>query len=905
MKRILLLAAMLGVVACGRPEASRPPTIAPAAEEAIASVALPEPPEEEAPEGRLGEAVVPTGYHLELQVDPQQESFSGVAVIDVELRENRRVIWLHGQRLEVEAASIVVAANGVPREVPVEYEEVGETGVAQVRLPEVFPAGAAQLRFEYTAPFNRALRGLYRVEEDGVGYAFTQFEATSARLAFPCFDEPAFKTPFEMTMRVKATDTAVFNTPELESTTEGEYKTVRFAPTRPLPTYLVAMAVGQLDVVEHTAIGTSELRDREIPLRGLAVRGKGPELAYALERTGQLLLALEDYFGVPYPYAKLDVVAVPDFAAGAMENAGLITFREVLLLLGDDAPQRQRRAFAYVMAHELAHQWFGNLVTMEWWDDIWLNEAFATWMGNKAVDVVFPEHQSAISLLENVHHAMGVDSLVSARQIRQPIESNHDIRNAFDSITYRKGGGVLSMFETWLGEETFRDGIRAYIREHAWGNATYEDLLRALSEAAGRDIAPSFSSFLFQPGLPMLQVSQACEGESATLTIQQSRYLPEGSTGSRESTWSLPVCVRTDQGQHCEVISEAQGTIALDHCPAWVMPNANGTGYYRFSMDRGALRALRMRGWRSLTAREKMAVADSLGAAFRSNQLSAAQLYPMLEAFAETDLRSVAEEPLGHIAFADDHLLEGSRRGLRRFARQLYAPLWRRLGWSPRSGEDGETALLRASVLRGLAMRARDARLRRDSVRRAHAFLGYGGDGELHSDAVDPNLVSTVLTVAVQDGDEAFFDHLLGRYFESTNALHRGMFLGALSQTKNPELAARLRGLALDERVRVNEMMTPLYYQMSMPEHREATWSWITENYGALASRLEAGAGRLPSLVGFECSEQAAAAAEEYFGTWIQSVPGAPRNLASAVEKARLCGALVAAQRESAQGFFE
>ena len=378
----------------------------------------PPPRPEEIPTGKLPEGVRPTSYRLSLEVTPESDTFSGSTMVTVELDAPSDEIWMHGERLEV---SSVYATHATTR-IKGSWEQITPDGVARVILREALPAGRSTLHFEYTAPFDTPLRGLYRVTTGGHTYAFTQFESISARLAFPCFDEPRFKTPFELTLTVPGEQFAASNTPVDRAIPlpDGRQR-ISFLPTPPLPTYLVAMAVGPFDVVTGATIPPGPERRVPIPLRGLATKGRGALLKLALDHTAKYVEALERYFGIAYPYRKLDLVAVPDFAAGAMENVGLITFREWLLLLdAERATEGQRRAFAYVMAHELAHQWFGNLVTMPWWDDIWLNEAFATWMGDKVVHQLHPEYNSDLARLSSAHRAMNLDSLVSARSIRQP-----------------------------------------------------------------------------------------------------------------------------------------------------------------------------------------------------------------------------------------------------------------------------------------------------------------------------------------------------------------------------------------------------------------------------------------------------------------------------------------------------
>jgi alanyl aminopeptidase len=869
------------------------------------------------PAGRLPDDVAPLRYALSLRVVPSEERFAGQVRVEVELTRPRRVIWLHAQELAVRAAQVRTERGET---VPLRVERAGEDGLVAARPARDLPAGRHTLEIAYDAAFDRTLKGLYRVDVRGDAYAFTQFEAISARLAFPCFDEPRFKTPFEVTVEARPDHAVIGNTPTVaEEPAEGGLRRVRFAPTERLPTYLLALAVGPLDVVEAPPIPPSEVRPAPVLLRGVAARGRGPELAYALARTPALLAELERYFGIPYPYGKLDVLAVPDFAAGAMENAGAITFREWLLLVDErTGPEEQRRAFAGVMAHELAHQWFGNLVTMPWWDDLWLNEAFATWMGNRCVERVFPEHRAELSQLASVHGAMAQDALVSARRIRQPIASSHDIRNAFDAITYSKGGGVLAMYERFLGEETFRAGIQRYLRAHAHGTATADDLLRALSEAAGRDVGASFRTFLEQPGVPLVEVAVVCDGGprasgGAALQVRQSRYLPVGSAGDRAQRWQIPLCARYAAGGQirttCAVVTEPDQRVALEGgCPAWVIPNADGAGYFRFALAPADLARLRAVAPRVLTPREKMALVDSLQAAFASATLPAADVLEALAPLAQDPVRQVATAPMGLLAFAREQGVPPEERPrVEAYARRLYQPLYRRLGWEPpaprgaaQAAEDGETRLLRKAVISFLATTGRDPGVRREAARRARAYLGDDPDRPVSADALPPSLVDVALAIAVEDGDAALFDHVERRLRASDDALVRGRMLGALASARDPALAARALALMLDPALRVNEVLTPLAGQMALPERREAAWAFVEANFDALRARIATTrAADLPWYATSACSEEMAARVEAFFAERVASLPGGPRNLAGALESLRLCAARKRAQGES------
>ncbi|HEX7602167.1 MAG TPA: M1 family metallopeptidase, partial [Polyangiaceae bacterium] len=499
----------------------------------------------EGPTVRLPSDARPTAETLVLRIDPKQPTFSGTVDIAVTLDQPRSTVWLHGKGLHVTRAT-ALAAGGV--EQTATWQERDESGMASLTVPLALPAGRVTLHFEYDAPFGPKLEGLYQIAQAGTPYAFTQFESIAARDAFPCFDEPGFKLPFDTTLIVPSDAQAIANTHEIDRKLEGGSVRVHFAPTLPIPSYLVAFAVGPFDIVSAPDVPPNAVRKRPLPLRAVTAKGRGKEVAYALAHTGEILATLESYFGSEYPYDKLDIIAVPD-KGGAMENPGAVTFGDSMLLFDEKtAPLHQKRRYVGAMAHELAHQWVGDLVTAAWWDEIWLNEAFATWVGTKAADLWDPKTDAAMSLLRGIQGAIGNDALVSARAIRQPIVSTNDIENAFDSITYQKGGGVLSMFERWVGPETFQRGLRDYLSQHRFGTATADDFLGAESSASGKDVKTPFHTFLDQPGVPFVEAEVKCDG-APRLHVKQSRYLPLGSTGDADKTWQIPICVRYEAGK--------------------------------------------------------------------------------------------------------------------------------------------------------------------------------------------------------------------------------------------------------------------------------------------------------------------------------------------------------------------
>jgi alanyl aminopeptidase len=865
-------------------------------------------PEEPVPALRLPPDVHPLAEAIELRLDPRQPGYTGAVDIDVQLDAPRTTVWLHGKALHVTKATIT--PDGA-QPVDAAWQERHDSGVAALVASRPVPAGRARLHVEYDAPFGRGGSGLYRSREADADYAFTQFEAIAARQAFPCFDEPGFKIPFTTTLVVPSDMTAVANTREASRAAEGASTRLVFAPTLPLPSYLVAFAVGPLDVVAAPDVPPNQVRTRPLPLRAVTARGRGKEAAYALAHTGEILATLEKYTGVEYPWDKLDIVAVPG-KGGAMENPGCVTFGEQLLLMdAASAPVSQLRAYAGVMAHELAHQWTGDLVTMQWWDDTWLNEAFASWLGPKAADAWNPASHAEMSLLRAEQGAMGVDSLVSARAIRQPIASTHDIENAFDAITYRKGSGVLEMFERWVGDDAWQKGLHAYLVAHRMGNATADDFLTAENDASGRDVKTALHTFLDQPGVPLVEVSVECGARQplgngrkpSHVHLKQSRFLPLGSRGDASTTWQIPVCLRTDAQVACTLMTDREADVALQSCPAWVMPNADAAGYYRFALAPGDLRALRD-GLPKLSERERLAYATSLRAAWSRGTTPMKDVLAAEEPLASDHEPAVAEEPMGFVGVSRDWLFgDPLRAKVEGYGRSLYGAVGRKLGWTAAKGDDDETRTLRASVLGFLAMTARDPAVRAEAKKRG---LAYVKDGAIHPDAVDANLAGIALSVVGEEADRATWDAMHALLGKTVDEAVRGRLVRALSIASDPALAAAARDLVLDPSLRDTETMTPIYLQIDRPETRDAAWKWLQDHYDAVLTRLprhHAGV-QLVGVGRAYCDEDHAKDVEAFFGPKIDGVEGGPRALASTLEEVRLCAARRGAQLASAKEFF-
>ena len=882
------------------PPASVAPIVMPPAE--------PMPPDDAVPRGRLPSDVVPLRSSLALTLVPEKPTFEGAVDLEVKLTKARGVVWMHARDLEISEATLT-PAGGAP--IAVKFEQVTPDGVVALHPAKAVGPGVATIHLVFKGSYHHQDTGLYQVKSGGEHYAFTQFEATYAREAFPSFDEPGVKIPYAISLTVKSDHRAIANTHEVAREDAGNGMVrVRFAPTEPLPSYLVAFAAGPLDVVDAPPVPANSVRKSPLPLRGVATKGRGRELAYALAHTGEILSVLEQQTGIGYPYDKLDVLAVPD-KGGAMENPGAVTFSEYLLLVDEaTATVGQKRAFASVMTHELAHQWFGDYVTNVWWDDIWLNEAFATWMGARGTQLWRADTEAETHSLERVMDAMGTDALVNARRIRQPIETTHDIRNAFDDITYQKGGGVIAMFERWMGKDVFKKGIHAYLESHRMSTATAEDLMKALSEAAGKDVGTPFRTFLDQAGVPLVEAKVACDGKPR-VELTQSRYFPVGSKGESTATWQIPVCARYGVGKEvkesCTLLTTKSGSLPLDACPDWLHPNADAAGYYRFVMPKADLDKLEKKGFLHLGTREKMAVAAAIRAGFSLGTTPAKDVHAALEAFARDAHPLVADEPMGMVSQARDWLWgDPLVSKIESYAHSLYASRSKELGWdAAKKDTSPESAVLRQRVLGFLSGTARDAAVRREATKRGRAYLGLGGDEKLHPEAVDPELTSLALVVTVEDGDAALFDGILARLATTEDQVVRGRLLGALGAFRAPALAARARDLVLDPRVRVGETLSTVWQQLGDPRTRDAAWAWVSAHIDEVIAKVSAARGGfLPYLGGSYCDEKHLAEVDALFAPRVGKLDGGPRILSSVEESMKLCIARRAAQEKSTREFF-
>ncbi|AGG87909.1 M1 family metallopeptidase [Rhodanobacter denitrificans] len=872
---------------------------------------------DQAPQGRLPGWAVPQSYQLAFKVDPAQQDFSGTTTIKVKLTQASDHLWLDGAGLKVSKVTVTDAAGKAHAGKYVAVDP--KAGVARVDFGRTLKPQQLTVKVEYTAPLNQQLQGLYKVTAKGQPYAMTQMEPISARFAFPGFDEPGFKTPFDLSITVPDHENVVANTQQVREQPAGRgWKTVTFAQTLPLPTYLVAFAVGPWDIVAGPDISPTAYRVKPLQLRGIAAKGEGQRMQHVLGETPSIIHALENYYGFGYPFDKLDLLAAPDFEAGAMENPGLVTFRDWLLLIDKDSPARNVRGSFNVNAHELAHQWTGDTVTTEWWNDIWLNEAFATWMQQKVTMQVHPEYRADLDRVRGGQGAMNNDSLVSARSIRQPITGNGDIMTAFDGITYQKGASVIGMFENYVGEPTYQKGMRAYIQSQKYGNATADDLVSAIATAADKGDAfkHAFKSFLDQSGVPYVATKLEQKNGQAVLQLSQSRYLPLGSSGDPQRIWGVPVCVRYGTAASgkdgapsskvaCKMLDKATGSMVLAGAsqPTWIMPNANASGYYRFSLDKSELGGL-VKQIGKLSDAEQLAYADAIGASFRHGDIDAGDMLAALQPLAGSKIREVATVPLDQAAQLYHRIAANNaqRARLAEWAKAAYLPRLEQLGYQRKANEPEDDALMRSSLAGALAFDFKLPQVRAALLKQGEAALKPGADGRLNLAAADPDLLGDALGVAVQEHGKSVVDALIAELPKTSDPALRNGILGGLASVEDPALAEQVRNFALTKPVKVGEMGMLLRGGRDTLAQRDAMWTWFTGHYQQILDRTGSfSGGRLPSLAaGGGCSSAEYDRLQAFFKTREKDAAGIGRGLAQTGESIQLCGALKAKQDPAA-----
>ena len=836
---------------------------------------------------RLGTDVVPVAQAIRLETDAARADYSGSVRIDLEVKRAVSSFALHALEMDVKRLALTGPAGAVAA-----THAAGPRGRLDLTAAAPLPPGRYSLEIDFANEYDTKATGLYKVVVGGESYLFSQFQADDARQAFPCFDEPAFKIPYQMTVVVPEAHLAVSNTPiESEEAKDGR-RTVVFAKTKPLPSYLLALATGPLETVAIPGMS--------VPGRVITVKGASGLAGEAVRTTPPLLAALERYFGRKYPYEKLDLIAVPEFWPGAMENAGAVTFRDTILLLDPrGASASQRQSLVEINAHELAHMWFGDLVTMEWWDDLWLNESFASWMGDKAAAEAFPEFRSDVTEVATVQTAMVPDARLSTRAIRQPVSTLDNLLQSADALAYQKGQAVLGMVEAWVGAETFRRGVLDYLAAHEWGNASAADLWRALGKASGQDVGGMLSTFVDQPGIPLVSVESI---DGPRVRLAQRRFLNHGATAPA-GTWRIPVRLQYSVGGQVKtrtvVLAAPAQTVVLEGPVEWLHPNDDQRGYYRWNVPAPVLQALAEGGPRILSVRERIGFVGNASALLDAGAIGGDAYLRLLAPFAadpEPEVVAAVVATLGKVKAA--FVTPDVRPAFAAYVRRVLGPALERFGTDRRPGESEAVSLLRPQLLLWLGRDGDDPAALEHASKVARGFLADPA-------TADPSIVGVSLQLLALRGDKALFEDFRKRAEAARVPADRSRFLNALGYFRDPALVDEALRYAVTGPLRPQEVFAIPFGVGTDVANEGKPYRFLTENFETIRARIP------PMFLTFMphsasgCSRERAESARAFFSDPRHAAPGMEREIAKMSEAVNDCAVLRAREGSAVAGYLK
>ena len=821
---------------------------------------------------RLGNNVTPSFQQISLKIDPDKATFSGETTITVTIENATDVVRFYQRDLDVHTAELIDGARQIPLTVESQAYDI-QQGKAQ----KVLPAKTYQLHMQFTGKVNTTSDGMYLSAFEGKNYIFTQFEDMHARRAFPGFDEPSYKIPYQMTITSPVVNTVISNTPVESATQADGWQTVVFKKTKPMPSYLVAFAVGEMDSAEITGLS--------VPGRIYTPKGQAHRTKFAVAQTPKILDALEDYFGTPYPYEKLDFIAVPNFTHGAMENAGLVTYRSSLLLLDDEPRLTEQSGPTKTIAHELAHMWYGNLVTMAWWDDLWLNEAFASWMESKITMALYPEQNTQAQLVQE--GAFGADASPTTRAVKKEVRSQTDVMDGL-GLNYSKGESVLQMIEALVGEAPFQKGVQSYMKKHAWGNAQADDLWEVLSTVADFDVPALMKTYLEQPAYPL--VSFAKNGD-----VSQSRYHLAGADVTPQ-TWIVPLAItykKNGKITHTRVFLDKAKTNLPELAEAqWIYPNDNAMGYMRWQIPATQLHAL-LKDTQALNAREKKSLLYNSDALLNADKISLDQHMAVLDALAKDDDPVVARSV---VASLNDltYLVDNNNKAL--FAQFLNSKLshwFARLGTVESKGDSNDKSRLRNAVFGLLSRYTQNEDVIAQSKRITEKFLQ---DDTSTGRAIAGNAMRSL---AVND-DKRWFDKYQAAYLATNDAntqstIRFGMlFPDAVTVRK-------VLDMTLNDAVSPANVLGFIATASQAREDQDVLYQWLDENMEKVTAKMPAyHVARMPEYVSSSCSEHNIDLAQRFYQKHMDKYDGMARSYDVAQDESKQCAKL----KQANQGAF-
>ncbi|KAM3257092.1 hypothetical protein ACQJBY_049440 [Aegilops geniculata] len=833
---------------------------------------------------RLPSFAAPRRYELFLRPDLVACTFSGSVAISVAVTAPTRFLVLNALDLSVNRTSIRFQALE-----PTEVVFFKDDGVLVLGFAKELPLGEGVLKMDFNGILNEQMRGFYRSKYQYKGkernMAVTQFESVDARRCFPCWDEPAFKAKFKLTLEVPSELVALSNMPVANATFAGPIKTVRYQESPPMSTYLVAIVVGLFEYVE--GMTTKGTRVRVYTQIGKSNQGK-----FALDVGVKSLNLYKDYFATPYPLPKLDMVAIPDFAAGAMENYGLVTYREVALLFDDKSSSASsKQNIAITVAHELAHQWFGNLVTMEWWTHLWLNEGFATWMSHLAVDSFFPQWNIWTQFLDSTTTALRLDSLEASHPIEVEIHHASEVDQIFDAISYDKGASVIRMLQSYLGAERFQKAMASYMKKYAYSNAKTEDLWAVLEKETGEPVKDLMTTWTKQKGYPVINAK--IKGND--IEIEQAQFLLDGSSGS--GMWIVPItsgCGAYDTEKKLLLKLKRDKLVIGSQCGDrkkggnfWTKLNINGTGFYRVKYDDELAAALQNAlETKKLSLMDKIGIVDDLYALSIARQQTFASLLHLLYGYrGEADYSVLSHintvtTSIAKISADATPALAGDIKQL--LIKILLSPA-QKLGWDPKKGESHLDVMLRPLLLTALVQLGHGKTIN-EGVRRFNIFTRDRGTSLLPPDTRKAAYLSVMQNVS--SSNRSGYDALRKIYKESAEGEERLQVLGILSSCRDKSIVLESLNLIFTNEVRNQDAYILL--RGIQPEAREISWNWLKENWERISKTF---AGSLvtdfvKTIVPLFTSNEKAAEISKFFAT--RTKPGFERTLKQSLENVRI-----------------
>ncbi len=854
---------------------------------------------------RLPETATPERYKIRLTPDLTHCTFTGEATITITVHETTPVLILNACELILQQVTLT-NETGTSQPGSATLDTPNERAV--LTFPQALSPGHYALRIAFTGVLNDKLRGFYRstykdTEGQDVVLATTQFESTDARRAFPCWDEPAAKAVFQVTLVIDAGLTALSNTAVVsaEPLPGTGKKAVVFADTIKMSTYLVAFIVGEFEASTAVHIGGT-------PLRVWAVPGKQHLTAFGRAIGAASLQFFSDYYGRPYPGDKLDLIAIPDFAAGAMENLGAITFRETALLIDEQTATRsEMERVADVVSHENAHMWFGDLVTMRWWNGLWLNEAFATFMEMMAVDAWKPEWQRWTSFAVSRAAALQIDGLRSSRPIEFPVEHPDEAAGMFDILTYEKGAAVLRMLEQYLGPPAFQKGIRHYLGKHEYDNAETTDLWDALEEATQQPVRAMMESWVFQAGYPLISV--ALDGAELVIAQQPFHYVPAGPEpsqrdGNRQAEskhWQTPVFIKTTQSAATEIqtalLTADELRLPLSEQPAWVVVNAGGHGFYRVRYTPDLLGRLTADIHTQLSPIERFNLLNDTWATAQAGLTPLSAYLDLLSVFREELDHNVWTAILGSCHYLYRLLGPEQRPALQRQVRALLTPLTQRLNWAPSTEEDALIGQLRGELLGALGT------LGDETTTQTQARSLYT-QYQVNRNAVDRNLVPALVSILAYTGDAATYEAFLRISHNATTPQEEQRYQFALASFRQPDLLTRTLEMTLNGEVRTQNAPYLMRALLMNTEGRDLAWQFLQERWDEMLEQFpDVSIVRMCEGIVALVTPELEAQVNTFFTD--HPVPNAGKMMEQHLEKLRVAVACQQREAENLREYFE